>query len=203
MRKWIALLLAFCLLIPCTAFGETAVETETGNETPSLHSVRYYFEHQLLPQLLYADPEVLITFLEREGTFELWNRYTEQYGLEAYYTADVFGEELVTTDDGILMMVVKMPAPEETPLCSRIYLCLDKNTGKAGCYTVEYDNFMGEAWFLCGWTMEGNHMNFGTIPALPDPESPDYAEALRAEREQVLSILKEDTEPETVSNFGN
>ena len=108
MRKWIALLLAFCLLIPCTAFGETAAETETGNETPSLHSVRYYFEHQLLPQLLYADPEVLITFLEREGTFELWNRYTEQYGLEAYYTADVFGEELVTTDDGILMMVVKL-----------------------------------------------------------------------------------------------
>ena len=62
---------------------------------------------------------------------------------------------------------------------------------------------MGEAWVLCGWTMEGNHMNFGTIPALPDPENPDYAEALRAEREQVLSILKEDTEPETVSNFGN
>ena len=64
MKKWIALLLALCLLLPCTALGETAAEEaaeEAAEITP--HDIRYYFEHRLLPSELYENTDQLTEYL--------------------------------------------------------------------------------------------------------------------------------------------
>ena len=113
-------------------------------------------------------------------------------GADVCYAEDGFAAEELPREDGLYLMRLTMPRPEDTPLCSRIYLCRDPATDKTGYFTVEYDNLLGEAWFLCGWTPEGVHMNYGSAAALPDPDDPGYRAALDAEAEQVAGTFRGD-----------
>ena len=60
---------------------------------------------------------------------------------------------------------------------------------------MELDNFFGEAWYLCSWTAEGVHMDYGAINPLPDPEDPDYEGALQAEISTVLQLMNSNARP--------
>ena len=82
-----------------------------------------------------------------------------------------------------------LPKPEDMTLCCRIYLCWNPETGTAGYYTVEYDNLLGETWFLCGWTANGTHMNYSIVSAVTDPEDPEYEAALEKELKAVLELM--------------
>ena len=200
MKKWIALLLALCLLIPCAALGEsTQAEEETVTEeaaeiTP--HQVRYYFEHRLLPQLLYEDPDQLLGFLNDNGIYTLWYNFTQNNGFDVIYAADDFDQALYQADNGTWYMQVFLPKPEDMPLCCRVYLCWNPDTDQKGYYTIEYDNYFGDAWFLCGWTEDGVHMDFGTLDAPQNPDDPEYAALMAEEIDAVLELLNSDTAPE-------
>lgn len=199
MKKWIALLLVLCLFLPGAAICEAATETtETAEEAaqPTAHEIRYYFEHRLLPQFLYEDPATILNYLDAKGVFALWSSFTQNNGLDLIYSQEDFAQALIQKDDGTSMMLVFLPRPEDTPLCSRVYLCWNPETDKKGYYTVEYDNFFGESWFLCGWSEEGTHLNFGGADALPDPDDPGYQAALDAETDTILNLMNSDAQPE-------
>ena len=68
-------------------------------------------------------------------------------------------------------------------------MCWNEETGAAGYYTVEYDDFLGEGWCLCEWKENGNHIFHGMTGALPDPEDPEYESALGAELKAVLALM--------------
>ena len=44
-----------------------------------------------------------------------------------------------------------------------------------------WTNFFGESWFLCGWTKDGTHLDYGVFDAASDPEDPEYENILDAE----------------------
>ena len=190
MKKWIALLLALCLLLPCAVLGETAAE-ETAEEMVEItpHDIRYYFEHRLLPSELYENTEQLIGFLRQNGIYALWANFTGNNGFNVVYPEDAFGMAEFPQEDGTNVMMLSLPKPEDSPLCSRVYLCWNPETGKAGYYTVELDSFFGEAWYLCSWSADG------AINALPDPEDPGYADALQAEISAVLELMNSNVQP--------
>lgn len=196
MKKWIALLLALCMLLPCAALGETAAE-ETAEEAAEItpHDIRYYFEHRLLPSELYENTEQLTGFLRKNGIYALWANFTGSNGFAVVYPEDAFGMAEFPQEDGTNVMMISLPKPEDSPLCSRVYLFWNPETGKTGYYTVELDSFFGEAWYLCGWSADGNHLDYGTINALPDPEDPGYADALQAEIAAVLELMNSDVQP--------
>lgn len=196
MKKWIALLLALCLLLPCAVLGETAAE-ETAEEMVEItpHDIRYYFEHRLLPSELYENTEQLIGFLRQNGIYALWANFTGNNGFNVVYPEDAFGMAEFPQEDGTNVMMLSLPKPEDSPLCSRVYLCWNPETGKAGYYTVELDSFFGEAWYLCSWSADGNHLDYGAINALPDPEDPGYADALQAEISAVLELMNSNVQP--------
>ena len=196
MKKWIALLLALCFLLPCAVFGETAAE-ETAEEAgqPTPHDIRYYFEHRLLPGELYENTDQLIGFLRRNGIYALWASFTESNGFDTVYPEDAFGIAEFPQEDGTDVIMLALPKPESAPLCSRVYLCWNPETGKTGYYTVELDDFFGEAWFLCSWSADGVHLDYGAVSPLPDSEDPVYPDALRAEVSTVLELMNSDTQP--------
>lgn len=203
MRKWIALLLCLCLLLPCAALGETSAETpapedesDEAVQTLTLYDVRYYFEHRLLPEELYENRDQLVAFLRSSGVHALWASLTGSIGFETVYPEDAFGIAEFPQEDGTNVIMLSLPAPEDSPLCSRVYLCWNPETGKAGYYTVELDNLFGETWFLCGWNAEGIHENYGTVSALPAPDDPDYDAALQAEAAVVTELLNGGVRPE-------
>ena len=191
MKRWIALLLMICLL-PCAALcGEAAAAAEAAEkeESPTLHDARYYFEHRMLPDYFYNNRDALVSYLRRNGVFTLWERFCQNNGLDPTYEEDRFGVREFPQEDGTEVMILTLPKPEDMTLCCRIYLCWNPETGTAGYYTVEYDNLLGETWFLCGWTANGTHMNYSIVSAVTDPEDPEYEAALEKELKAVLELM--------------
>ena len=197
MKKALLLLLIVSLAsVPFFAVAETAEapaqEAETAQEaeaqTPTLKDVRYYFEHQFLPPMYFDDPERLLETLRDPGIFDIWSWLTGQIGIDVIYQASDFSFREMDREDGIYMLIQEMPKPEETPQCSRVYFCYQKETKTARYFTVEYDNFFGDSYFLCEWTQDGNHMNYGVCNTV-DPAADDYEEALAAEADLVAQIV--------------
>lgn len=193
MKPWIALLLALCLLLPCSALCEETAAAETAESAEAtettLRSDRYYFEHRLLPSLLYEGPEELLTFMEQSGAYTLWYNFTQNNGLDLVFAKDDFSQEMIPQEDATRIIRVWLPKPEENLECSRVYLCWNPETSAAAYYTVEYDLFFDVAWYLCGWTADGSHENYGTIGALPAPEDPEYQATLDAETTEILRMF--------------
>lgn len=205
MKKWIVLLLAVCLLLPCIALGETAAEApaavENGEEAalPTAYDARYYFEQMLLPQLFYEyeDAYQFLGYLNENGVFSVWDSFTGSNGFDRVYAREDFAQNLYTEEDGTLTMLVNLPKPEDLLLCSRVYLCWNPNTGKRGYYTVELIQSGDEKWSLGSRTGQGEPVNFGEAQAIPeDPDDPAYSEILTAEMAKVQAILNTGAAPE-------
>jgi len=185
MKKILSILLAFCLLLPCAAAMCEATAA------PSLHDCRYYFEHKLLPTELYQNAEQMLAFLRENGLYAMWRNFAINNGADPVYPEDRYRFEEQTLDDGTLLVRLTFPKPEDSLLCGRVYMLRNPETGEAGYFTVEYDTFMGEAWFLCGWTPNGNHMNYSGMDPLPSPDSTDYQAALDRETDAVIQLFRE------------
>ena len=127
----------------------------------TLEQARYHFEHNALPRYFYDDPVNVMDVLSRNGVFRLWQAFADENGVAYPYTAEDCHEVLFNADDGATVLLITLPRPEANTLCFRIYMVYRPSDGTAGYYTVEYDSFLGEAAFLCGWTADHAHMNYG------------------------------------------
>ena len=205
MKKLIALLLALCLLLPFAAFGEDAAATEDAvatedaaqetGEPLSVHEVRYYFEHRLLPQLLFEDADQLLGFILENSINQLWLNFIADLDFVNPYTADDFNQSIVYQTENAVIVRADLPKPEDSPLCLRVYFYYDFNADIKAYFTVEYDNFFGESWFLCEWTQEGVHNDYGTIDTVKPADADDYAESLEREVNGILYIIENNTAP--------
>lgn len=211
MKKLLAILLTLCLLLPACALAETetaVTETETAEtetaaaetaETEAeqqitLHDIRYYFEHRLNRDYFFSGAGDWIDTLKEAGPFDFWSWLTDQIGFDVTFSEADFGFRELERD-GIRMAVLEMPKAEQVPDCCRIWMCVEPATGKAWYYTVEYDNFMGEAWYLCEWVKTGdgdndwNHMDYGPFAAA-DSSAEDYEAQLEAEAGLIADSIR-------------
>jgi len=161
------------------AAGEAA-EAEAAEVTHTLSEVRYYFEHNLLPRYFYEMPGDLLDVIRTHGLYVLWESFTTENGVDPTYPPEDFVEHCYTAADGATLLQVELPEPDDNTLCYRICFVYDAASGTAGYYTSESDTFTPDACFLCHWTPEGEHVNYGAVDVL-DRTAADYGEALRAE----------------------
>ncbi len=187
MKRMIALLLAFCLL-PCAVLcGEAEAAKE--KEPVTMYDVRYYFEHVMLRDYFFQGCGILISYLRRNGPGLMLEDLAYKNGCVSDYDESEFGVREFTREDGTEVLLLLMPKPEKTPLCARIYMCSNPESGAAGYFTVEYDDFLGEGWCLCEWKDSKTHIYHGMIDALPDQDAPEYENALEAEMDKVLALM--------------
>ena len=179
MKRWITFALALCLLF---ALAAPSMAEAAASEPPSLYQVRYYFEHQLLPASFYDTPDDVLAFLKEDGPYELWRRVTESFGLDPTYAESDFRMEVVENEGGIEIARLSLPEPDGNTLCPRVYFVSYPETGKLAYVTVESDTFMPDAYFICGWTPDGTHLNFGSI-SIPTDDA-----ALAEELEMVKQV---------------
>lgn len=198
MKRIIILALLFSMAVfPMAITAEEARETdapETGKAAVTLFDVRYYFEHRLLPQVFYQDPEGTMESLPESGLYDRWSRYTAESSFDVTYPEDAFSVREMMQDSGIRMLMLTMPQPESTLLCYRIYLCFDPETGTAAYYTAEYDIYEGyydEECLICGWKPDRIHQYFTETRILPDSDDPEYEKALAEEAETILKLMRE------------
>lgn len=156
-------------------------------EGASLEKARYHFEHSTMPRFFYEDPANMIDVLSQRGMYQMWSVFANENGVDYPYQPEDFSERLYELEGGARVLQVVMPKPEETPLCFRVYMIYNAETGSAGYYTVEYDNLLGDAAMLCGWTAAHEHMNYSGAPIL-DASDSGYAAALEREALQVAEL---------------
>ena len=182
-RRVIALLLALMLAFTAGALAESGARAWTTAE------VRYSFEHSMLPRYFYDDPQNMLNVFADSDIYALWERVATDNGADVAYAPGDYAARTYSSG-GATLMQFDLPEPDATTLCYRIYLFYNPSSGKAGYYTVEYDEMMPGARFVCMWTAEREHVNYGALDAL-DRSAADYEAGLAEEAGIILSLAGE------------
>lgn len=137
--------------------------------------IRYYFEHNFLPQTLYSEKgkQFLYTLLEKKEKLfiELMNLLGSEDQLPCPYQEsdyDIKAKVVEAKEDlpSFVILTVALPKPEGVPLCSCLYICHDIQFGNIRYYTVEQS--FENKFVLSGWDEQGSHINFGEAPEEED-----------------------------------
>ena len=133
------------------------------NETKQL---LYTFEHHWLPQLFFRQKEVITEALARGDSamiFRILESMAEQAEVKCPFTEADLAVEVEGYPIDRYIVRVTFPEPGHVPLCHFACLCFNKGLDDLRYLTVEKSGgFEGdERPFLCGWTEDGRHENYG------------------------------------------
>ena len=179
---------------------EQSSEGESSGWT--LYDVRYGFEHSMLPRYFYEVPENMLNALAESGIYSLWEAVSTENGVNPTYPEDDYISHWYTASDGSTLLQIELPEPDGNTLCYRIYFVYNAENGVIGYYTMEGDEMMEDAGFICTWDAEHSHTILGAMPVL-DKTSPDYQEGLFSEAVQIADLagistsLKTDNEDDS------
>lgn len=168
------------------AVGEAAEAAGEAGVTHTPTEVRYYFEHNLMPRYFYEMPEDMLNAIRAQGLGALWESFFSENGVDpAGFDGDIV-EHWYASGDATLLQV-ELPWPVENVQCYRIYLAYDPAAGSAGYFTSESDTLEPDACFICQWTPEGEHVNYGAMNVV-SRDADGFGEALAAEAAQVAAL---------------
>lgn len=124
--------------------------------------VRKAFEHGLLPGGFYQDKKNFIgMILNNNGVlFEILDGMFKENGVENPYKADQISVVPAKLGDGISMLKISFPEPEEEPLCYWSYLFFDEKFEKMLYFCIEKTNG-GPLPLVGAWTDDRQHLSFG------------------------------------------
>ena len=128
------------------------------------HGVRYIFEHQLLPTWFYVDKMAFVEMLiQSEGViYRIISGIFDKEYVENPYKEDQFTVNGARLPDGLYMIRIGFPPPEEVPLCYCSYLFFDEAFEKTGFYCIEKGCVKDDgSAFICSWASDGSHINHG------------------------------------------
>ena len=126
------------------------------------HSIRYFFEHRLMPDGFYKEKEKFIMLLleDKEILFRIVDDLFNKQDFKNPYTTDQFDIGAAKLEDDVLILKVTFPEPEEEPLCYCSYMLFTTDFKKACYFCVEKGH--GEGFpFVCSWSSDGVHHNYG------------------------------------------
>ena len=126
------------------------------------HSIRYFFEHKLMPEGFYKEKEKFIMLLleDKEILFRTIDDLFNKQGFINPYTADQFDIDAAKLEDDVLIVKVTFPEPEEEPLCYCSYMLFTKDLEKK-CYFCIEKGQEEDFPFVCSWSPDGVHHNYG------------------------------------------
>jgi len=128
------------------------------------HEVRYFFEHRLLPNWFYENKEQFIGMVlsDKGILFRVISDIFKKEGVENPYTEDDFKTEAAKIADGIMMLKIKFPEPEDEPLCYSAFMFFDEKFESMDYFCIEKGNVLGEMKpFVCSWGPDGSQNNHG------------------------------------------
>jgi len=129
-----------------------------------LHQIRYVFEHRLLPQLFFENNAQFVGMVLKDKAvlFRIIDDIFQKEDVENPYTEEQFDIETAKIAEGVMMMKIILPEPEDEPLCYCCYLFFDNNFEKLSFFCIEKGNEIGQMYpFVCSWTSGGAHNNHG------------------------------------------
>ena len=129
------------------------------------HEITYLFEHQLLPSWFFQQKEQFIGMIlqHKDFLFRVIDDIFVRENIDNPYREDEFDVGMLEITDEVFMVEIKFPKPNDTTLCYNAYMFFDKEFEKTNYFCIEYSaNIKEGSAFICGWTAEGDHLNYGT-----------------------------------------
>ena len=130
--------------------------------TSPTHHSRYMFEHKVIPDLFYQNGLGFIAAIVEKNN--ILNKVFLEI-LSDNEIENIYGDEPIKVNlfkiENILVAKIVFPKPEEEPLCYEAYALFDTENDRAGYYCLEAGEDVDREHFLCGWTREGVHTNYG------------------------------------------
>ena len=137
--------------------------------------VRYFMEHNALPSALYNEGARLLSSFMMTGGKTMTGFYEKAASANPSYCCpydvadfNVNFRTYIRNEDTCMVLRVEMPEPEQALLCRAVYLCY----GTKGGYELYVTSELAEdgSYYLCAWSSQGAHHNFGDAPADPSDE---------------------------------
>ena len=132
---------------------------------------RYFFEHTYLPKMLSSrGAKVELIEIEMLQGYKLVTMM-DNIGMRNGFTCPYDASDYIVTTEAVkshgsipeyTVLTIKMPPPEQTTLCSHVYICYEKNMGNIRYFTLELS--FDDRYVLGGWNGSGVHFNYGTAP---------------------------------------
>lgn len=151
-------------------------DNNVGELEMTLYELRYYFEHELLPRYFF---EYTVPFLEEifeaytEDTesnqnplFDIIFEMAQEQEIDFPYNQEQYKAEIVGLNEDEVMIRIRLPEPEETILCSDIYLLFSiEDLSKKRYFTIELleRKKRRNYYCLCEWEEDGSHANYGLV----------------------------------------
>ncbi|MBQ1827320.1 MAG: hypothetical protein II126_05045 [Erysipelotrichaceae bacterium] len=129
-------------------------------------NIMYEFEHRLLPKWILTSGAFHNDLFKNGARATLYGALKSVYENrkeEMPYKPEDFNGLNFQPDENTVVYMLKLPDPTEVPLCYRMYMFRDLQTGQTACYTIEKGTDIdgSELRFLCEWNNEGKHINYG------------------------------------------
>jgi len=142
-------------------------------ETPN--SARYYFEHGILKDLFFENPEAVLEEIAAGGGKVLYDNFRqrcERRNIECRYKEDDF-KVYPRTVDGKEIVRIVMPLPKKEYDCFEVDIVISRSNLEKDdlimpyYFTVERGS-ASKVRYLCEWDENGEHYNHGTCTASID-----------------------------------
>lgn len=120
-------------------------------------------EHRILPGWFYSKQEQFAAAVlnpQANFIYAVMKDMCDKEEIECPYEEETFQVDAYDMGEGIKMIKITMPEPEEVPACHCIYLFFTDNFEKAQYFTIEKEEPQP---FLCSWDKEGSHVSYGSI----------------------------------------
>lgn len=145
----------------------------------TLTELRYYYEHKILPKYYFEDTvpflaEIFEAYGDSDGEgkidnflYDMIRELAEKNGIAFPYSEDQYKVDMWKLDEDNFMIRLRMPEPDETVLCSYVYLLFPiEDFSQNRYFTVELTEIKKKRKYycLCEWDKEGVHKNYGYLP---------------------------------------
>lgn len=147
-------------------WSRKAADLEEGYTYDNLDDARYVYEHRILRDIFFADPEGTFEELAEGGASGIYEDFSERCrrrGITAAAEKSDYRMYRKTVNGKEILRIV-MPKPKRSPQCFEINLVLDKEKGTAHYFTVERGNTAKDR-VLCSWDENEKHYNYGSCTA--------------------------------------
>ena len=127
-----------------------------------MKDILYPFEHKLIPSVFYQKQDGFIKAVlsNKELLYQILNDMFFEIEIENPYTPEDVPISVIKLHDTLFVLKITYPEPEEVPLCYCSYIFFTPEFNHLAYFCVEKGE--GRA-FLCRWTQESNHENFGEV----------------------------------------
>lgn len=140
----------------------------------TLFEVRYYFEHKLLPKYYFEDTEPFLTeMLDAYGSdgnnllYDMISDMAKKREIDLLFDEEQYKVKIYQLEEDEFMIKISLPEPQESTLCSHIYLLFSvDDLSNKRYFTIELLEIKRKRKYycLCEWEPSGFHVNHGYLP---------------------------------------